>query len=97
MSLDESTKIQIGFYIKKIQRSTPSTFFYHTANCLIYLQRKNRKFHGYCRGAANHSRVAEGTRPNPEGVYSGVAGLRSISLKNTMNTAGFRVVRAAGA
>ena len=27
----------------------------------------------------------------------GVAGLRSISLKNTMNTAGFRVVRAAGA
>jgi len=25
-----------------------------------------------CRGAANHSRVAEGTRPSPEGVYSGV-------------------------
>jgi len=24
-----------------------------------------------CRGAANHSRVAEGTRPSPEGVYSG--------------------------
>ena len=31
-----------------------------------------------CRGAANHSRVAEGTRPSPEGVYSGVASLRSI-------------------
>ena len=31
-------------------------------------------------------------------VYTrGVAGLRSTSLKNTMNTAGFRVVRAAGA
>ena len=27
----------------------------------------------------------------------GLADLRSISLKNTMNTAGFRVVRAAGA
>ena len=27
----------------------------------------------YCRGAANHSRVAEGTRPSPEGVYSGVS------------------------
>jgi len=27
----------------------------------------------------------------------GVASLRSISLKNTRNTAGFRVVRAAGA
>ena len=26
-----------------------------------------------CRGAANHSRVAEGTRPSPEGVYSGVS------------------------
>jgi len=26
-----------------------------------------------CRGAANHGRVAEGTRPNPEGVYSGVS------------------------
>src|SRR6185295_6573738 len=31
-------------------------------------------------------------------VYTrGVAGRRTISLKNTMNTAGFRVVRAAGA
>ena len=53
--------------------------------------------HKHCRGAANHNRVAEGTRPSPKGVYSGVAGLRTISLKNTMNTAGFRVVRAAGA
>jgi hypothetical protein len=26
-----------------------------------------------CRGAANHSRVAEGTRPSPEGVYLGVS------------------------
>jgi len=26
-----------------------------------------------CRGAANHGRVAEGTRPSPEGVYSGVS------------------------
>ena len=26
-----------------------------------------------CRGAANHSRVVEGTRPSPEGVYSGVS------------------------
>ena len=26
---------------------------------------------GVCRGAANHSRVAEGTRLSPEGVYSG--------------------------
>jgi len=26
-----------------------------------------------CRGAANHSRVAEGTRLSPEGVYSGVS------------------------
>ena len=26
-----------------------------------------------CRGATNHSRVAEGTRPSPEGVYSGVS------------------------
>jgi len=24
-----------------------------------------------CRGVANHGRVAEGTRPSPEGVYSG--------------------------
>jgi hypothetical protein len=31
-------------------------------------------------------------------VYTqGVASLRSVSLKNTRNTAGFRVVRAAGA
>ena len=29
--------------------------------------------HSVCRGAANHSRVAEGTRPSPEGVYSGVS------------------------
>ena len=28
---------------------------------------------GPCRGAANHSLVAEGTRPSPEGVYSGVS------------------------
>ena len=27
--------------------------------------------HGDCRGVANHGRVAEGTRPSPEGVYLG--------------------------
>src|SRR6185312_14851999 len=30
-------------------------------------------WHAKCRGAANHSRVAEGTRLSPEGVYSGVS------------------------
>ena len=32
--------------------------------------------------------MAEGTRPTPEGVYSGLASPSSISIKNTMNTAG---------
>ena len=36
----------------------------------IYIYKYN-SIHSFCRGAANHSRVAEGTRPSPEGVYSG--------------------------
>ena len=41
-----------------------------------------------CRGVVNHSRVAECTRLSPEGEYSGLARISSISLKNTMNTTG---------
>ena len=34
---------------------------------------RNKLCNAQCRGAANHSRVAEGTRPSPEGVYLGVS------------------------
>jgi len=46
---------------------TKNWFHYH------YYNHRHILVHRVCRGAANHSRVAEGTRLNPEGVYSGVS------------------------
>ena len=53
--------------------STSSTQTMGTKKMMKCDQLKAPTWRAKCRGAANHSRVAEGTRLNPEGVYSGVS------------------------
>ena len=51
--------------------STSSTRTMGTKRMMKCDQLASPTWRAKCRGVANHGRVAEGTRPSPEGVYSG--------------------------
>ena len=72
-----SEKLQRDFVARTFALIAPVQDVLQQVSCsyetIPYAPKHYETLQKHCGGAANHSRVAEGTRLSPEGVYSGVS------------------------